>query len=155
MGNDELLEQIRQLQQEVKLRTDQLIASTSRAYSFLDSLNIGFVMTDVKGELVLVNSAMRKVLSEQSGQPEDTSWTLDSLDALQPELQFKNGILKCLQTGDPLELKAGNFGKHVLHLNVRIAIHRDATVHAVGDVLAVVVHALQRAKQGGHHCHWR
>src|SRR4051794_5326678 len=111
----ELLDRIQELDEEVKLRTNQLNASKSRAYYFLDSVNMGFVMCDVKGEVVLVNSAIRKVLSQQSGQPEDTAWTLDSLDKLQPELQLKNGILKCLETGQPLELKAGNFGRHVLH----------------------------------------
>jgi len=41
------------LDAKVKLRTDQLMSSTSRAYSFLDSLNMGFILCDVSSEVVI------------------------------------------------------------------------------------------------------
>ncbi len=59
-NQDGLLAKIQELEAQVKLRTDQLMASTSRAYSFLDSLNMGFILCDVNGEIVLTNSTLQK-----------------------------------------------------------------------------------------------
>jgi signal transduction histidine kinase len=94
----DLPERIRQLETEVKLRTEQLIASTSRAYSFLDSLQMGFIMTDVHGEIVVTNETVRQLIPS-------------------PE-ELKPQILKCLESRQPAEIKEMNVGQRLLRLSL-------------------------------------
>ncbi|HEX4774397.1 MAG TPA: ATP-binding protein [Candidatus Saccharimonadales bacterium] len=115
-----LLEQVSdtyvKLEAEVGLRTEQLMASTSRAYSFLDSLNMGFIMCDVTGEVVLANSSVRQMLSTPVAEVEPR-WTLDVIDGLlQPSLQLKQLIKQCLATGQPVEYNQVTVGQRTLLL---------------------------------------
>jgi two-component system sensor histidine kinase ResE len=96
-------------------RTDQLIASTSQAYSFLDSIHKGFIMCDTSGEVVLVNNALRDITLLQT----DRSLTADMLETLfGPELGLKALIAHCIATSQPAEREAVNFGKRVLHVSL-------------------------------------
>lgn len=69
MGPDPQIEvgslkaRIAELEAQIKLRTEQLIASTSRAYAFMDSLSMGFIMCDVNPEVVLANDTARRLLA--------------------------------------------------------------------------------------------
>jgi len=115
------------MEAKVALRTEQLIASTSSAYSFLDSLNMGFIMCDVNPEVVLTNLAVRRMLATKSSgkneppsvQSYGTEWELNAIDArLQPEVQLKELIIQSLATNQPLECPEVNCGQHVLHVSI-------------------------------------
>jgi len=123
-----------QAEAKVALRTDQLIASTSRAYSFLDSLNMGFIMCDVNPEVVLTNLSVKHMLAAKTSsaeqpettQPDDTEWKLDSIDKLlRPEVQLKELILESLATNKPFERKEVNFGQRVLHLFIAPMVNEE------------------------------
>ncbi len=146
---------------QIKLRTEQLIASTSRAYSFLDSLNMGFIMFDVNPEVVLTNVPVQRIFSKtlddsslaQSTQQGRTDWTIAVIDSLfQPELQFSNLIKQCLTDNQPIERKEVNFGKRVLHIFIASMLNKDTkgttqqigVVTLVEDITEQVV--LERAK---------
>lgn len=113
-----------QLDATVRFRTEQLITSTSRAYSFLDSLNMGFIMCDVNPEVVLTNISIRRILSlgtpgaDENHPPKMTDeWTLSAIDTLlQPDIQLKDLVVNSLATNQPKECKEVNFGKRVLRL---------------------------------------
>lgn len=94
----DLERQIQALQAEVELRTKQLMASTSRAYSFLDSLSLGFVMCDVNGSIVLTNDTVRRIMGDQAAEP------------------FREQIMACLQSGQIQEIKEANLAQRVLHV---------------------------------------
>jgi len=126
-SNEALLAKVKQLEDQVKLRTNQLIASTSRAYSFLDSLNLGFIMCDVNAQVVLVNTPARQIFaSKMVGNDDhapiptpDQELTLDVIDGLlQPELQLKQRIQQSLSTNESAEFEEINFGKRVLHVSI-------------------------------------
>jgi signal transduction histidine kinase len=135
------------LESQVKLRTDQLMASTSRAYSFLDSLHMGFIMCDVSAEVVLTNQAVQYILSQkmtdnntQAAPVANTDWTLAAIDGLlQPELQLKKLVLQSLATSLPLESKETNFGKRVLHLFIAPMINElsSGEKQQIGAVILV------------------
>ena len=123
------------LEAKVKLRTDQLMSSTSRAYSFLDSLNMGFIMCDVSSEVVIANQAVKHILSQKmSGNNESqtaedplSQWTIDSIDTLmQPTVHLKELVLKSLETGQVLESKETNYGKRVLHVFIAPMINEQS-----------------------------
>lgn len=107
------------------LRTEQLIASTSRAYSFLDSIHKGFIMCDTTAEVVLTNNSVRNILSMGSAASnntertvaKETSWSVDMIDSLlQPEIHLRELIHQCLETCQPRECGEVNFEKTVLRL---------------------------------------
>jgi signal transduction histidine kinase len=107
------------------LRTEQLIASTSRAYSFLDSIHKGFIMCDTSGEVVLTNTSARHLLSMKAASEttlEDLkavvqSWDTEHIDKIfQPEIELKKLIATCMQTAVPIERDDVNFGRKVLRL---------------------------------------
>lgn len=104
---------VRELEATVKLRTEQLIASTSRAYSFLDSLHMGFIMCDVNPEVVLTNTSVRGFLSEQPTE----EWTLAAIDQLlEPQLHLKELVTQSLKEQRSMEFNEVNLGKRVLRL---------------------------------------
>jgi signal transduction histidine kinase len=109
--NAALRAKIAELEATVKLRTDQLIASTSRAYSFLDSLSMGFIMCDVNPEVVLTNQTVRKLLGAEG---ELTLVAVDQI--LQPDFQLKQHVLESLGSGKPQEYNEVNFSKGVLRV---------------------------------------
>jgi signal transduction histidine kinase len=118
----ELDDKHKQAEEKVRLRTEQLMASTSRAYSFLDSLNMGFVMCDVTAEVVLTNRAVRRIFASkdtdnpQPGPADDTEWTIDAISALiQPKTNLKELVQQCLTSHQPLELKDVSVGNRALH----------------------------------------
>lgn len=115
----------KETQAKVQLRTEQLIASTSRAYSFLDSIHKGFIMCDTTGEVVLTNDSVRHILALKSataGEPQqatdtDFSWTANAIDAvLKPELDLNQLIADCLADSQTQEFNEVNFGKRVLRI---------------------------------------
>ena len=135
------------IEAKVKLRTDQLVASTSRAYSFLDSLQMGFIMCDVSAEVVLTNRAVQHTLAQKmtatNDKPaEQTSpeWTIDAIDRLmQPEVSLKKLVLQSLSTNQPLESPATNFGKRVLHLFIAPMVNQlsSGETQQIGAVILV------------------
>jgi len=113
--------------EQISKRTDQLIASTSQAYSFLDSLNIGFLMTDTSGEIVLVNNVLKAILNQKQtdSHPENgpakpiADLSTDKLDNLfAPEFSIKQAIAICLSEGKASEIDEINFGKIILHIYI-------------------------------------
>jgi signal transduction histidine kinase len=130
----------------VQLRTDQLIASTSRAYSFLDSIHKGFIMCDTAGEVVLTNDSVRHILAlksvagdgPQSLESSEGAWTANAIDAmLQPELQLKELIAQCLATSQTEEFNEVNFGKRVLR--IYLAPLQNEVSGAETQLLGVVI----------------
>jgi signal transduction histidine kinase len=106
--------------QTVQHRTDQLIASTSRAYSFLDSIHKGFMMSDTSGEVVLTNDSLRAIVVAKAGTAlsADATLSIDVIDALfHPDLEIKAIVKQCLQSGNPIEYNEINFGTRILRLN--------------------------------------
>lgn len=141
-------EKTKQVEAQVALRTEQLIGSTSRAYSFLDSLNMGFIMCDVNPEVVLTNNSVKQMLlSKASGGDEPqtpelatTEWTLDKIDTmLKPDLELKSLVIDSLATNKPLEKNEVNFGKHVVRLFIAPMINQigDGDVQKIGAVILV------------------
>jgi signal transduction histidine kinase len=128
------------------LRTDQLIASTSRAYSFLDSIHKGFIMCDTSGEVVLTNNSLRYILSLKNATADSTEspqvpngeLSVDALSELfHPELKLKELIKQCLATSQPLEQEEINFGKRVLKLYFAPLLNEPGTSNQ--QLLGVVI----------------
>jgi len=131
-SHDALLAQIKELEAKVKLRTDQLISSTSRAYSFLDSLSMGFIMCDVNPEVVLTNQTVRQLLHS------DGEVTLAIIDqAMQPAIQLKSLVTESLASSKPYQNDEVPFGKNILQVFIApmIAKANDGSDEKIGAVI--------------------
>lgn len=128
---DALLAKIRELEATVKLRTDQLIASTSRSFSFFDSLSMGFIMCDVNPEIVLTNQTVRRLLNATA---ELNIAVVDNL--FQPSLQLKQSVSDSLATGKPHEFEAVNVGKNVLRVYIAPMVS-DSDGQKLGVIILV------------------
>ncbi len=135
------------MQAEVELRTQQLIASTSRAYSFLDSIHKGFIMCDIAGEVVLTNDSVRHILAlktavEDAPQPvesTESAWSTDAIDSLLgPEIAFKTQIYKCVETRQIAEFDEVNFGKRVLRVYIAPLITEIKTERQLLGVVILI-----------------
>lgn len=129
-----------------ELRTNQLIASTSRAYSFLDSIHKGFIMCDTSGEIVLTNNSLRHILSLRDApidsatppQPVTGEISVTLLESMFPrELYFREIISQCLKNSQSLQCDAVNFGKRVLRLYFAPVLNDPGT--ADQQLLGVVI----------------
>lgn len=101
---------------QIQHRTEQLIASTSRAYSFLESLNRGFIMCDTSGEVVLSNSVVQTMVSDEA---QIANITIDSLESMfGTDLSIKELVTQCLATAKPIERAEVSVGKRILHIYV-------------------------------------
>lgn len=114
----DLEQKIIDLEAKVALRTQQLMASTSRAYEFLDSLNLGFIMFDVNGQVVISNDSIRKVLQIKAGAEQQiTNWDTPTITRLlQPELDIGPIVEQVLTTSSTVEHKDVSCGPNVIHL---------------------------------------
>lgn len=134
------------LEQEVTTRTEQLIASTSRAYSFLDSLKMGFIMCDVKPDVVLANNSVKQMLlSRQAGAPSyadsaSTEWTLSKIDSiLRPDLEITKLIQQSLESNQPHEINEISLGKYVARIFIAPMISDTGTgdIQKIGAVILI------------------
>ncbi|HET9098221.1 MAG TPA: PAS domain-containing sensor histidine kinase [Candidatus Saccharimonadales bacterium] len=127
---------------EVNHRTQQLIQSTSKAYSFLDSINRGFIMCDTSGEIVLTNNSLRKLLSSITDNEKEAndSLSLGYLASLfHPDLDIKSSIHDCLKDGTVYERDNVVLGRAILHLFIAPLTGGGGLVSKAEDVSGVVI----------------
>jgi signal transduction histidine kinase len=116
---DDLEKRLVAAESQAKLRTQQLIASTSQAYSFLDSLSFGFIMFDVTGEVVITNNSAKKMLKEKhlSGLNSVAEWSLALLEKVfAPEISMTRIVTECIKEGKIHELPSVTYSQHVFHV---------------------------------------
>jgi signal transduction histidine kinase len=102
-----------------KLRTQQLIASTSQSYSFLDSLSFGFIMFDVTGEVVITNNSAKKMLKVKhvAGLNSIAEWSLALLEKVfAPEISMSRIVTASIKEGKTQEFPSLNYSQQVFHV---------------------------------------
>lgn len=128
---------LKQVQETASLRTEQLIASTSRAYSFLDSIHKGFIMFDTSGEVVLTNNAVRDILFLNTPASQEQPISTDVLHSLlQQSMDLKALVKESLASSQIIEKDEVNFGKRVLRLYIA-PINSTGGTQALGVVMLV------------------
>jgi signal transduction histidine kinase len=123
-------------------RTEQLIASTSRAYSFLDSINKGFMMCDTSGEVVLTNDSLRAIIAAKTLETSNIEPLRDlSIKAInslfEPDVALQDLITQCLRTALPIERDEVPFGS--LMLRVYLAPLTGQSADKILQLLGVVI----------------
>lgn len=94
-------------------RTEQLIGSTSQAYSFLDTIDKGFAMCDVGGEIVLTNQSFRALMPEDA--PSDLTISYVS-SQFKPMLELARLISDCRTTKLSIDRDNIDIGGRIIHI---------------------------------------
>ena len=129
-----------QIEADVALKTEQLIGSTSRAYSFLDSLNMGLILCDINPEVVLINQPARRMLAAKFSAESDGELNLAAIDdMMKPEIELKSAIQQSLSANQPLEGAEINFGKSVLRIFIAPMVNEvsQGNKQQIGAVILV------------------
>jgi signal transduction histidine kinase len=140
-----LYDELKRSEATVALRTEQLIASTSRAYSFLDSLNMGFIMFDTGGEVVLTNHSVQAMLSPNA---EQAHWTLATIDELLgSQVNLKDLVQQVLGAGGSIEqeVNAGNRALHMFFAPMAASQDGPGRAEQIGVIILVEDITDQRA----------
>lgn len=138
-NTDELQTRIHELETLIAHRTDQLLASTARSYSFLDSINKGFIMCDISGEVVLANNALLSILAEKSSKiGAGTALTIEAIDRLmQPDIQLQTLVKQCIDAKQTIERDDINFGTKILRAYITPLTSGDNREQS--EILGVII----------------
>ena len=137
---DSFDETLSQLKSEVGVRTQQLMASTANAYLFLDSLNIGLVLCDVKPEVVLTNKSVRRLLASKAAVTDvHTKWDMASIDDVLPELEVSKLVAQSLADNRAIELKEVSFGTNISRIMIAPMVNEvgQGGMQQIGAVILV------------------
>ncbi|MCW1908444.1 MAG: ATP-binding protein [Candidatus Saccharibacteria bacterium] len=126
------------IENEVAEKTAELTQMKARLESSINSLNLGFIMTNEDDEMMLINTSAKKMLT--GGNLKLDHWHFDDVNqALGTEINLRDATRKCMADWDPVSIKEVRFGDHVLRLFIGpvLAHQSDSKVEAIGCVIVL------------------
>ncbi len=109
-----MVDELRGSRRRIEEQNQELLHNEqARLKASINSLHVGFIMTDTNNNIILINGAAQKMLSKSPGK----SWETDGIDErLGPEVAFKSALARVLRTGKPVDKKEVVFGDLVLRI---------------------------------------
>jgi signal transduction histidine kinase len=110
-----------------------------RLQASIDSLKLGFLMTDFNNKLLIINEAAKKLLSKKGVVIDDSAWDFDRVaNAFGDSLPFPKVTKDCLREVS-LEMEAINFGNSIFHIFAGPVLSKNiAGSHfAIGAVMLI------------------
>jgi signal transduction histidine kinase len=146
-----MVEDLRRSAHKIEQQNQELLHSQQvRLKASINSLRIGFVMTDPDNQVIMLNGAARQILSADH-QDDRHNWTTDDIDArLGQALNFKESLQHVIKTTKPLDLKEVRFDDLILRVFIAPIVetnHKGAEVN-LGSV--VLLENITEAKQLEH-----
>lgn len=85
----------------------------TRLKASINSLNVGFIMTDTNNQVAMMNNAAKHLMSKDTRR----DWSAAEIsERLGPIVAFEENVAKVLRTGTPVEKKEVAFGDSVLRV---------------------------------------
>jgi two-component system phosphate regulon sensor histidine kinase PhoR len=119
----------------------------TRLKASINSLNVGFIMTDTPGRVILLNEAAREILTygglglgdHPHRLPDAEHWTMSTITTrLGEKVAFTTIVERALETGKPVELKEVDFEGSILRIYVApIVEHRSHGTEKLGAVILI------------------
>ncbi|MDO8269422.1 MAG: PAS domain S-box protein [Candidatus Levybacteria bacterium] len=147
----ELTEELRQekenVEKKVEERTRELTEEKAKLQASINSLPIGFVMTDVEQNVILMNGIAKSILCPNSGltigitqkNHEHKECDLDEIELrLKESFDIKSAIDKVITNGKPFEVKEILLDDVFLHVFITpIVIVKEKNLSVIGCVVLV------------------
>jgi len=145
--DSELREEKENVEAKVKQRTKELQVEQARLRASINSLNVGFLMTDVNEGVLLINDTAKRLIcltadshGNRALHPVDLNKLECTLNDLQERFEsafdIKSEIKKCLQEQKPIEIRDVSIDSQFFHLYLSPVV--DLLDEKI-DVLGVVV----------------
>ena len=133
------------VEKKVVERTEELKDEKVRLEVSIESLNIGFIMTDANSDIITINQAAKDILSNeiisQSATKidvRDQDWTTDFIQTrLAKSLDLKAGISKITSTLKPIQVAELNYNGRILRLFMAPVVEtvQDQAIDKLGAVI--------------------
>ncbi len=127
----------------VKERTQELTKEHSRLEASINNLKIGFLMTDINNQVILMNSSAKLMILQPKNLDEIARSQIVSLDDLQRKIaekssdfDLKKEIENCLQNKTIFEKKDFVYGNRDLHIFITpILTYSGHEIQVIGGVV--------------------
>jgi len=127
----------------VKERTQELTKEHSRLQASINNLKIGFLMTDMNNQVILMNSAAKLMIMQPKNLEEISRSQIVSLDDLQRKItekstdfDLKKEIENCLQNKTIFEKKDFVYGNSDMHIFINpILTYSGQEIQVIGGVV--------------------
>lgn len=134
------------VEKKVVERTAQLSEEKAKLQASVNSLSVGFIMTDTMGEIITMNDTATRLLcsttdSEHSGvltHPVGIQCSMDEIEKrLKAQLDLRLNIKKCLEEQKPMEFKELDFMGRFLHIHITPIVTYEGKLEILGTVILV------------------
>lgn len=142
-----MISDIKLSRQKIEQQNLALIHEQVRLKASIESLNVGFIMTDANNNIITINRVANTILcyamTPQGTTKIDTSihkWTTDLIhDKLSKSIDFKASINKTLSTGQPIQLKEMGYNGRILRLYMAPVLEMGANreIDKLGTVIVL------------------
>ncbi len=132
---EELKQEKANVEKKVIERTTELRAEQTRLAASVNSLSAGFIMTDDKNNVILINPIAKRILFNTAGEGKESDETITFAKIqgdLHDQIDFSAKVDECLQTKKTVEVTDLLFGGRFLHIYFTPII--DAK-YAIGTVI--------------------
>ena len=133
------------VEKKVVERTEELKDEKIRLEASIESLNIGFIMTDANSDIITINRAAKDILSSEiisQGATKidvrDQDWTTDFIQTrLAKSLDLKASISKITSTLKPIQVAELNYNGRILRLFMAPVVEtvQDQAIDRLGAVI--------------------
>jgi signal transduction histidine kinase len=149
------------IEQRLKNQTTIVQEEQARLKASINSLNLGFIMTDQTGQAIVINDVAKLLICATStdqpyGAYDNANFKNQacSLDDIQTQLQqffdLKSAINQCFTQEKPIDIKEVQFHNMMLHIQIRPIINLTEKIEVLGTVVVIEdvtrERALERSK---------
>lgn len=140
-GNDEISElgnAFNTMAANLQASTDNLSKEHSKLEASINSLKVGFIITDLAGNAI-INPAARTILNYDKDSKTEPSRIDDFNKILGPDLSLQSAIDEVLKTVQPIERKAVDFNSRILRIFITPVVNspHNNTVMPLGTVVLI------------------
>lgn len=133
-------------------RTEELIEEKARFQASIDNINVGFIITDTKGEIMVINTPAKNILCTPkplTKLDEHAKFALSTLQCsmkdihtqLKPVFDLPSQIQNCLNSGRAFDIVELPFKNLILHISINpIAILKEKEklgIEFIGSVILI------------------
>ena len=122
----------------VTKRTEQLMQTQARLSASINSLAIGFIMTDLQTNIITINNTAKDILftSKQEQIPENAAIDLQTI--FTDSLDIKKGILDCVAKREQIDFTDVDFSSLILKITITPILVAEGSEKAA-DIIGTVI----------------
>lgn len=144
---EELRKEKASIEQKVEYRTRELKEAQARLQSSIQSLRIGFIITDNKSKIIAMNGSAKLILLRKKligGEKIDTSmyhknWDMDEVQKhLGDSFDLDAQVKKCISEMKPIEVKEVPFGERYLRIFITpVILYEERQIGIIGSAILI------------------